>query len=748
MDDFAGSSKTTLTDYEMIERFLDYLIDPNECIDTYGRTYIDDLEFILAENHLFDFQTQTFPDQEAQQWFERVRSRFNFAKIEEFIGYVREHLSELDLANIRPRSTFQTETLFEKEQSFQDLKRLGDSVERSNEFQRAISTESVKSIPHNELDGDYYELYMSFDRTNPWTYVIRREIARGNLAPDDQVLCIGNRWLGEIFYFRQNLGLKNAKGVDLISSDPELVIAADMHKLPFPDNSVKMIFNRGLINKSYDVRLFVKEMMRVLTKDGYLIVETPGPYEYGVSRLGRTDIKSAKNLLRLLRGKVRRVVYSDAMKPHQYLFDATKLVRICVELDKDGCDPVPKVEAFPQFYFGIYDVCRRWYVEARYVLKDPAEMKARVRNFTARVRRSVVGRVKNPIMAKAVALSQSSNPRTRYLMTWVKLLRGAWIHARGGDTPRSAHVALIDLFVASGGRDNDILAKAVGMAHPPYRLPPATGVLGNLGDNDLAKVQRQLEVDGYYVFENCLSGEFCERLVRQTQAVDCMIMGDNIPEGFVRGRYERGGTPKAAKYLLTEDDSTDIPEVQELISDPSIIAVAQNYLKSKPIFSGISLWWSPTFAGAPDNQAAQQFHWDMERIKWIRFFIYLTDVTADSGPHCFIKGSHGTGAIPDSLLKLGYVRHSDETMLGVFGKDSYMEFVGQRGTIIAEDSRGFHKGMEPKKGDRLLLAFELSNTTFGANKRHLIRNIHVPRFGEFAKRYPRVYSNFDFPTDA
>jgi len=106
MDGFTESSKTTLTDHEMIERFLDYLIDPIECIDTYGRTYVDDLEFILAENHVFDFQTQTFPDQEAQQWFERIRSRFNFAKIEEFIGYVREPLSALDLANIRPSSMF------------------------------------------------------------------------------------------------------------------------------------------------------------------------------------------------------------------------------------------------------------------------------------------------------------------------------------------------------------------------------------------------------------------------------------------------------------------------------------------------------------------------------------------------------------------------------------------------------------------------------------------------------------------
>jgi hypothetical protein len=43
-----------------------------------------------------------------------------------------------------------------------------------------------------------------------------------------------------------------------------------------------------------------------------------------------------------------------------------------------------------------------------------------------------------------------------------------------------------------------------------------------------------------------------------------------------------------------------------------------------------------------------------------------------------------------------------------------------------------------------MLAFELSNTTFGANKRHRIRNIRVTRFAEYAKRFPRLYANFDF----
>lgn len=336
--------------------------------------------------------------------------------------------------------------------------------------------------------------------------------------------------------------------------------------------------------------------------------------------------------------------------------------------------------------------------------------------------------------------------RSRFVRDWARVINGGIVLTLTGDTPRSSHSALVNLYIASGGKANDKLSRVVEMAHPPYKLPAANGVLGHLGEEDLARIQSRLEIDGYCVFENVLSPEFCQRLVDKTLQLDCLMLGDEeaakdaLPR---RGRYDRKA-PKAAKYLATNDDTTDIEEVQELMSDPSLLAVAQNYLRSKPIFSGISLWWSPAIKDVPDSEAAQEFHWDMERIRWLRFFIYLTDVTHDSGPHCFIKGTHRTGAIPERFRNLGYARIKDETIIDYYGQDSYLEFVGRRGTIIAEDSRGFHKGMLPLKEDRLLLAFELSNTTFGANKRHAVRNIRVPRFGEFARKFPRLYANFDF----
>jgi hypothetical protein len=356
-------------DPELIERFLDYLIEPNDCIDTYGRTYLDDLEIIVAENHGFDSAKQSFADAATQEWFERIRKDWGFARLEDMAAYLRDHRGEFDIANTRPRSAFQGEALFENEQAFRDLKEHSDSIEKSNAFQRSWSMLARKELPFNDKDADSYENYMSGDRVNPWTYLIRRELKRGPLAADDRVICIGNRWLGEILYFRENLGLRKAVGVDLFSSDPELVVAADMHDMPFEDGSVRMIFNRGLINKSYDVRLLIKEFFRVLADDGYLIVETPGPYGWGVSRLGRTDIKGVQNLLRLLRGKVRRVIYAEETKPKRYLYDSTRLVRVFIQIDKRGQAGEPVWEPFSQWRFNLYDGYRQYLLRIRGALR-------------------------------------------------------------------------------------------------------------------------------------------------------------------------------------------------------------------------------------------------------------------------------------------------------------------------------------------------------------------------------------------
>jgi ectoine hydroxylase-related dioxygenase (phytanoyl-CoA dioxygenase family) len=321
---------------------------------------------------------------------------------------------------------------------------------------------------------------------------------------------------------------------------------------------------------------------------------------------------------------------------------------------------------------------------------------------------------------------------------------GMAVNSFTGHTPKASHEALVSLFTRSGGRTNDRLASIISLYRRPYNIAEKLGVLSPLSDSELTEIQSKLERDGYFVFDERLPEAFCDKIADRIADADYVVRGDGIVyDSSKLQKYDRN-SPIAANYTLTRDDTTDVPEVQELVSDPTLIKVAQNYLKSKSIFTGLTLGYSARVKDEPDDNAAQTFHWDMERIKWLRFFIYLTDVDEDTGPHCFIKGSHRAGVLPEEVYTKGYVRHGDDEILKIFGSDCYLEFTAKKGTIIAEDSRGLHKGKALNKGERLLLAFELSNSTFGADKRHAIRHLHSPRFAEFSRKYPGLYANFDF----
>ncbi len=52
----------------------------------------------------------------------------------------------------------------------------------------------------------------------------------------------------------------------------------------------------------------------------------------------------------------------------------------------------------------------------------------------------------------------------------------------------------------------------------------------------------------------------------------------------------------------------------------------------------------------------------------------------------------------------------------MFDSCDVIEFAAPRGTIIAEDTRGFHKGKHVERGDRLVLQIQFSNSLFGARR--------------------------------
>jgi hypothetical protein len=331
------------------------------------------------------------------------------------------------------------------------------------------------------------------------------------------------------------------------------------------------------------------------------------------------------------------------------------------------------------------------------------------------------------------------------MLSTLRLALGGVRYWAGGHTPDSGYQSMISLFCQSGGVSNDRLARMVSRLHPPYELDPANGVLGDFRTHDLARITHELDERGYHVFERRLPAELCDRLMDFALRNHCTMRamsGQDRSESRVVERYPRE-QPRSVRYDFSAQDVIDNADVQGLMADRSLIAVAQSYLRSKPIFDVMSMWWHTAYSKQPDSDAAQFYHFDMDRIKWLKFFIYLTDVASGNGPHCFIAGSHRSGGIPRHLLAKGYTRLTDEEVAASFAPERFIEFTGLRGTVIAEDTRGLHKGKHVVSGDRLLLQLQLSNSLYGGEyeKAHFSR-VASAELDAMLRRYPRLYSNY------
>jgi hypothetical protein len=313
-------------------------------------------------------------------------------------------------------------------------------------------------------------------------------------------------------------------------------------------------------------------------------------------------------------------------------------------------------------------------------------------------------------------------------------------------TPPAAYHSLIYLFCKTGGSSNDTLSRVVSLVRPPYRMEHIEGLLGDLNTPALNAITRQLDEQGYYVFARRLPDDLSERLLNFALTHRCTVRPmDNHGAGSASrlvDHYNRD-TPEGVRYDFSAQDVIDNPDVQYVMADRSVIAVAQQYLRCKPILDVMSMWWHTAYSRMPDKDAAQFWHFDMDRIKWLKFFIYLTDVGPDNGPHSFVAGSHRTGGIPSILRLKGYSRLTDQEVDACFSRERFLEFTAPRGTIIAEDTRGLHKGKLVSNSDRLILQLQFSNCLFGGyyapNRFTCLQNEDLK---SMVQKYPRLYANY------
>jgi hypothetical protein len=169
----------------------------------------------------------------------------------------------------------------------------------------------------------------------------------------------------------------------------------------------------------------------------------------------------------------------------------------------------------------------------------------------------------------------------------------------------------------------------------------------------------------------------------------------------------------------------DCPHIMELVSSPKIVNLASDYLGCIPSLTCLGVQWSyPTSTpGIP-----QQFHRDSEGWKYLRFLVYLTDVDEGCGPHVYVKCSH-KGRLP---FRMKF--YQLEEIAERYGRESVVKVFGKRGTGIAADTCGIHKGEAPTIRPRLVLNFTYAISPNTLHEYKPLHTRHSPQLTNYRNR--------------
>lgn len=316
------------------------------------------------------------------------------------------------------------------------------------------------------------------------------------------------------------------------------------------------------------------------------------------------------------------------------------------------------------------------------------------------------------------------------------LLRGIREYRNSGATPADSYQSFVRLFCLTGGLSNQLVSR---LTHDPelHDIQAESSTLRGIDRATEERAVRALMVDGFAVFERALPLEACNRLLDFALGARSRVRGQPGERHYVRGH------PEGVRYDFFPEDVINQPDVQKLMCDPFLLRVAQRYLGAVPVADVTTMWWHTAFSDQPDEDAAQFYHFDLDRPKWLKVFCYLTDVGAENGPHCFVRGSHRNGAIPWHLRSKGYARLGDQEVEETFGRERIQTFTAPTGTILLEDTRGLHKGMHVQAGDRLMLQLQFSNSLFGGTYPPVrFRRPAAPLLEESIRKFPTIYGNY------
>ncbi len=167
------------------------------------------------------------------------------------------------------------------------------------------------------------------------------------------------------------------------------------------------------------------------------------------------------------------------------------------------------------------------------------------------------------------------------------------------------------------------------------------------------------------------------------------------------------------------------PDIFSRVSlSPSLIRTVNEYLKCYSWLMDYNLWLNlPTNEESKSSQMWHRDHviygpdgtYSKKTRKLIKIFIYLHDVTEETGALTYLPGSQKNGPLqhlepPKAIVEDTLAaRVSDEVMERFVPQSQWLSAAGKVGTLVFFDASGYHKGGQVMQDKRILFKIEFGS---------------------------------------
>jgi Phytanoyl-CoA dioxygenase (PhyH) len=293
------------------------------------------------------------------------------------------------------------------------------------------------------------------------------------------------------------------------------------------------------------------------------------------------------------------------------------------------------------------------------------------------------------------------------------------------------------LYSLSKGKSNSILALPYQVRHPYFCQAPKhlRGTCRSIVKNGFSRIEPTRE-----------ASNLAKRLNHELQ--ECALISDlsfsDHPKRYLNlSEASKDEGRQAARLRHSTEDVLNSEAAWELIDLLNMYDIACSYLRCTPVLTSMISWHVFTISETDSSEeiydvAAQTYHYDLDYIRFVKFFVNLTDVNETDGPFEYVPLSHHHK--PDEYFRDGRFAERNLSLAAVCVKAD-----GPAGSMFIADTSGLHRDGRACGGYRHVLQVEFACSLFGAKFQyidpltnkfpHFDRSVLPPSLAEKPKRW-------------